>query len=73
MPGGVAAPAISGTVDCTGAVIPQLLQTGLPDDVTLEDGGDVTCAASGDTVECNVEHDSGDDAVIAVATILCTG
>lgn len=67
-----AAATISGTVDCTGAEVQSLLQQGTPPEITLADGGDVTCDDAGDTVECSIEHDSGDGTPVTT-TLLCTG
>jgi prepilin-type N-terminal cleavage/methylation domain-containing protein len=69
---GGASTAITGTVDCTAATVPGLLQAGaLPANVTLADGADVTCTGAGDTVQCTVSHASGTTS--ATATIICTG
>jgi prepilin-type N-terminal cleavage/methylation domain-containing protein len=66
---GGASTAITGTIDCTDGTVDALLQSGLPDDITLADGGTVICVAGG-SVECTVSHDDGTTS--ATATILCT-
>lgn len=66
---GTTAIGTGGTVDCT-ADVGGLLQAGIPADITMADGADVTCGSIGDTVTCNVTHDSG--TTTASATIICT-
>jgi prepilin-type N-terminal cleavage/methylation domain-containing protein len=72
---GGAAVAITGTVDCTATgadTVSDLLQSGLPANITLADSGGMACGGAGSIVQCTVSHASG-TAADATATVICTG